>query len=129
VLDDNTPEGVETFKVNLTNSTGDTVLYGDTPATVSIFASDGGTGDFQFASNSLNKTTAESTAAAFTVERNPRFGEVRMYWQVVCSLSDGSTTKLLPGQEFTKVTDYVTFSDGSSSQLITLTPIKDSIAE
>ena len=66
VLDDSTAEGVEMFKVNLTNSTGDTVLYGDVSATVSIFASDGGTGDFQFASNSLNKTTAESTAATFT---------------------------------------------------------------
>ena len=63
VFDDSTPEGVETFKVNLTNSTGDTVLYGDISATVSIFASDGGTGDFQFAS--LNKTTVESTAADF----------------------------------------------------------------
>lgn len=66
VLDDITPEAVETFRVNLTNSTGNTVLYGNTSATVSIFASDGGTGDFQFASNSLNKTTSESTSADFT---------------------------------------------------------------
>ena len=66
VSDDSTPEGVETFTVNLTNSTGDTVLYGDTSVTVSIFASDGGTGDFQFASNSLNKTTTESAAVDFT---------------------------------------------------------------
>jgi len=52
-----------------------------------------------------------------------------VYWQVVRLLSDGSTSELSPGQEFTKVADYVTFSDGSSSQLITLTPIKDGIAE
>ena len=66
VMNDSTPEGVETFRVNLTNSTGDTVLYGDTSATVSIFSSDGGTGTFQFATDSLNKTTAESSSVAFT---------------------------------------------------------------
>lgn len=65
VVDDGTPEGVETFQVNLTNSTGNTVLYGDLAATVSIFASDGGTGNFQFASHSLNETTTESASASF----------------------------------------------------------------
>lgn len=66
----------------------------------------------------------------FSVERKPtQFGEVRLYWQVVRILSNGSTSDLLPGQEFTKVAGYVTFPDRSSSQIITLTPIKDGIAE
>lgn len=66
VHNDSTPEGVETFKVILTNSTGDTVLYNETTATVSILASDKGTGEFQFASNSLNKTTEEGAPVEFT---------------------------------------------------------------
>lgn len=66
VHNDSTPEGVETFQVVLTNSTGDTVLYNQTTATVSILGNDGGTGVFQFASNSLNKTTEENTAVEFT---------------------------------------------------------------
>lgn len=66
VLNDSTPEGVETFKVILTNSTGDTVLYNETTATVSILASDKGTGEFQFASSSLNKTTEEGATVGFT---------------------------------------------------------------
>ena len=66
VLNDTTPEGVETFEVILTNSTGDTVLYNETTATVSILASDKGTGEFQFASISLNKTTEEGTTEEFT---------------------------------------------------------------
>lgn len=66
VLNDSTPEGVETFTVNLINSTGDTVLYNKTTATVSILANDRGTGVFQFASNSLNKTTEENAAVEFT---------------------------------------------------------------
>lgn len=66
VHNDSTPEGVETFQVVLTNSTGDTVLYNKTTATVSILANDGGTGVFQFASSSVNETTEENAAAEFT---------------------------------------------------------------
>ena len=66
IIDDSVPEGVETFMVNLTSSSGDTVLHGNTSATVRILANDGGTGTFQFASNSVNKTTTESTAVDFT---------------------------------------------------------------
>lgn len=54
---------------------------------------------------------------------------VRVYWQVLQLLPDASTTELLPGQEFTKVSDYVTFADGSSSEVLRLTPREDGIAE
>ena len=63
------------------------------------------------------------------VRKNNQFGEVRVYWQVVHLLSNGSIIELLPGQEFTRVTGYVTFTDGSSSKTITLTPNTDGIAE
>lgn len=65
VLNDSTPEGVETFTVSLLNSTGDTVLYNKPIATVTILASDKGSGVFKFASNSLNKTTQENAAVEF----------------------------------------------------------------
>ncbi|XP_068693739.1 adhesion G-protein coupled receptor V1-like isoform X3 [Montipora foliosa] len=130
IINDSVPEGVETFMVNLTSSSGDTVLYGNTSATVRILANDGGTGTFQFASNSVNKTTTESTAVVFTVERNiATFGEVRVYWQIFRLLSDGSTSELPTGQEFEDVTGFVTFSSGSGSQDIRLTPKDDNIAE
>ena len=54
---------------------------------------------------------------------------VRVYWQVLQLLPDASTTELLPGQEFTKVSDYVTFAYGSSSEVLRLTPREDGIAE
>ena len=66
VNDDSSAEGVEKFLVNLTRSTGNTVLHGNTYATVVIFSSDGGTGSFQFASSSVNRTTAEGIAVDFT---------------------------------------------------------------
>ena len=61
--------------------------------------------------------------------KNAQFGMVRVYWQVLRLFPDASTTELLPGQEFTKVSDYVTFADGSSSKVLRLTPREDGIAE
>lgn len=54
---------------------------------------------------------------------------VRVYWQVLRLFPDASTTELLPGEEFTEVSDYVTFADGSSSKVLRLTPREDGIAE
>ena len=54
---------------------------------------------------------------------------VRVYWQVLWLFPNASTTELLPGQEFTKVSDYVTFADGSSSEVLRLIPREDGIAE
>ena len=54
---------------------------------------------------------------------------VRVYWQVLRLFPNVSTTELLPGQEFTKVSDHVTFADGSSSEVLRLTPREDGIAE
>ncbi|XP_015763361.1 PREDICTED: G-protein coupled receptor 98-like [Acropora digitifera] len=130
VNDDSSAEGVEKFLVNLTRSSGNTVLYGNTSATVVIFSSDGGTGSFQFASSSVNRTTAEGIAVDFTVERKgARFGEVRVYWRVLRVRSDGSTTEIPQGPEFAEVMGFVTFTSDSESQRIRLTPIADNIAE
>lgn len=63
--DDDKPEGVENLTVKLLNSTGDTVLQNDV-ATISISASDAGTGLFQFDSSSgLNETIKEGGTASF----------------------------------------------------------------
>ncbi|PFX17387.1 G-protein coupled receptor 98 [Stylophora pistillata] len=130
VSNDSTPEGVETFTVRLLNSTGDTVLYNKTAATVTILASDKGTGVFKFASSSLNKTTQENAAVEFTVEREfAQFGEVRVYWKVVRLYPNGTTMDLSSGQEFTDVVDFVTFANGESSQSVRLRPLQDRIAE
>ena len=65
-----------------------------------------------------------------SVERKShQFGEVRVYWQVVRLLSDGSVSELSPGQEFANVIGFVTFPNGDASQSITLTPLQDGIAE
>jgi len=65
-----------------------------------------------------------------SVERKfAQFGEVRVYWQVVRKFPNGSVTQLSPGQEFTNVADFVTFTNGLSSESITLTPVQDGIAE
>ena len=65
-----------------------------------------------------------------SVERKfAQFGEVRVYWQVVRKFPNGSVTGLSSGQEFTIVADFVTFTNGLSSQSITLTSVQDGVAE
>ena len=65
-----------------------------------------------------------------SVERKgASFGEVRVYWRVLRVRSDGSTTEIPEGQEFAEVMGFVTFTSGSESRRIRLTPIDDNIAE
>lgn len=65
-----------------------------------------------------------------SVERKTaQFGEVWVYWQVLRTFSNGSVSELSPGQEFTNVVGFVTFTNGLSSQVIRLTAVKDGIAE
>ena len=66
----------------------------------------------------------------FSVERTPtQFGQVKVYWQLVRRWPNSSFSGLSPGQEFVTVTGFVRFSDGAPSQVITVTPSSDGIAE
>ena len=66
VLDDDKPESDENFTIVLTGSTGDTSVYGNTIATVTIAASDDPNGIFSFGNRSqLNKTGNEGETMSF----------------------------------------------------------------
>lgn len=66
ILDDNQPETDENFTIVLTSSTGDTSIYGNTVAIVTIAANDDPNGIFHFDGNSkLNKTASEGKPVAF----------------------------------------------------------------
>lgn len=69
IPDDNKPESDENFTIALTSSTGDTAIYGNTVAIVTIAASDDPNGIFHFDGNSeLNKTVKEQDAVNFRYE-------------------------------------------------------------
>lgn len=66
IPDDNQPESDENFTVALTSSTGDTAIYGNTAAIVTITASDDPNGIFHFDGGSeLNKTVNERETVRF----------------------------------------------------------------
>lgn len=66
IPDDNRPEPDENFTVVLTSSTGDTSIYGNVVAVVTILANDDAHGIFHFdPRNDLNKTTKEGQDARF----------------------------------------------------------------
>ena len=65
VIDDSTPEGVESFSVRLSNVTGNAVLRGTTVVTVTIDSSDDATGVFGFVAGAENKTALEGSPVQF----------------------------------------------------------------
>ncbi len=66
IPDDDKPETDENFTIVLTSSTGDTSVYGNTVAVVTIAASDDPNGIFHFDGKSdLNKTASERDTVRF----------------------------------------------------------------
>lgn len=66
IPNDNKPESDENFTVVLTSSTGDTSIYGNTVAVVTIAANDDPNGIFHFDGDSdLNKTARERNTVSF----------------------------------------------------------------
>lgn len=66
IPDDDKPESDENFTIVLTSSTGDTSIYGNAVAVVTIAASDDPNGIFHFDGNSdLNKTANERGTVSF----------------------------------------------------------------
>ncbi|XP_048584248.1 adhesion G-protein coupled receptor V1 isoform X2 [Nematostella vectensis] len=129
-IDDELPEGVEEFTVQIVNATGDTVLYPTPVGKVSIYASDAGTGLFEFSLASRNKTSQEGASVSFAVSRSiAQHGEVHVYWQIYHVLSNGSLVKLLPGQDFEQVSGYTVFRDSISSQEINVQSLQENVAE
>lgn len=65
VIDDVTPEGVESFTVTLVNVTGNAVLRGSTVVAVTIDSSDDATGVFDVVTGVSNKTVTEGSSIQF----------------------------------------------------------------
>lgn len=66
IPNDDKPESDENFTVVLTSSTGDTSIYGNTVAVVTIAANDDPNGIFHFDGDSdLNKTARERNTVSF----------------------------------------------------------------
>lgn len=66
IPDDDKPETDENFTIILTSSTGDTSVYGNTVAIVTIAASDDPNGIFHFDERTdLNKTVNEQDRVSF----------------------------------------------------------------
>ena len=66
IQDDERPESDENFTIVLTSSTGDTSIYGNTVAVVTIAASDDPNGIFHFYGDAnLNKTALEGKTVSF----------------------------------------------------------------
>ncbi|CAB4012860.1 G- coupled receptor 98, partial [Paramuricea clavata] len=130
ISDDDKPESDENFTIVLTSSTGDTSIYGNTVAVVTIAASDDPNGIFHFDGNSdLNKTANERGTVSFKVVRDRGFfGSVGVLWQIYQVFSNGSRHALKSG-DFDQTSGALVFQDREQTKDLVLSVSSDDLAE
>ncbi|CAL1527000.1 unnamed protein product, partial [Lymnaea stagnalis] len=128
VKDNSIPEGEKQFEVELFSPTGGAVLSpGSNKVVVTIEASDGAFGIFQFADTSLNVQATEAEDDAFNTVRlgvvrlGGTIGTSRVLWEVDEDKSDG--------QDIINQEGNLTFLPGQTSQFIELQVRGDKIPE
>ncbi|XP_067885769.1 adhesion G-protein coupled receptor V1 [Heterodontus francisci] len=123
INEDDIPETDEAFYIVLLHSTGDTVVYGASRATVIIEANDDPNGIFSL--ETFEKIVFEGLTNNFMITRQRgRFGNVSVSWQLF--INDSS---LEPGQEFSETSGIVLFTTGERARPITLYALADGIPE
>ncbi|XP_048383057.2 adhesion G-protein coupled receptor V1 isoform X4 [Stegostoma tigrinum] len=123
INEDDVPETDEVFYIMLLHSTGDTVVYDTSRATVIIEANDDPNGIFSL--EPFEKNVFEGMANNFTIIRQRgKFGNVSVSWQLFINDSF-----LEPGEEFIETTGIVLFTTGEHAHLITLYAVADGTPE
>jgi G-protein coupled receptor 98 len=122
-LNDNIPETDESFTIQLTGVTGDSVLFGDVAATVIISANDDANGVIRFSLVSLDQSVAEGSVSNFIVERHRgTFGQVSVLWQIVDA---DSGLFVPPGDDLRSTSGVLVFNDTVSQSSIEVLAIRD----
>ncbi|XP_043565048.1 adhesion G-protein coupled receptor V1 isoform X2 [Chiloscyllium plagiosum] len=123
INEDDIPETDEIFYIVLLHSTGDTVVYGTSRATVIIEANDDPHGIFSL--EPFEKNVFEGMANNFTIIRQRgKFGNVSVSWQLF-----SNDSLLEPGEEFLETTGMVLFTTGEHARPITLYALADGTPE
>uniref|UniRef100_UPI00398F1058 adhesion G-protein coupled receptor V1 isoform X2 n=1 Tax=Pristiophorus japonicus TaxID=55135 RepID=UPI00398F1058 len=123
INEDDIPETDEAFYIVLLHSTGDTVVYGASRATVVIEANDDPNGIFSL--EPFEKIVFEGMTNNFMIMRQRgKFGNVSVSWQLFINDSF-----LEPGQEFLETSGIVLFTTGEQARPIILYARADGIPE
>ncbi|XP_067838274.1 adhesion G-protein coupled receptor V1 [Heptranchias perlo] len=123
INEDDIPETDETFYIVLLHSTGDTVVYGASRATVIIEANDDPNGIFSL--EPFEKSVFEGMTNDFMIVRHRgKFGNVSVSWQLFINDSF-----LEPVQEFSETFGIALFTTGEQARPITLYALADGIPE
>ncbi|XP_048257204.1 adhesion G-protein coupled receptor V1-like isoform X2 [Haliotis rufescens] len=126
ILDDNLPEGNETFQVQLYNLGGDFILTNRSTATVMILANDDAYGVFRF-KEPLAKEASEGETIYFDIMRDQgSFGEVDVSWQIRDMLTNQVVTDT---REFETTSGVIQFKESQGQLPIIIKPLPDDIPE
>ena len=125
INNDDTPEGVETFQVTLSNASSDAILYNPFIVTVMILPNDNVSGVVRFCSTSAQEISEDDgTVATFCIERTVgTLNDLVIAWSVKDSLGQPAL------EDFGTTSGAVIIPDGESQTLLTLQATDDSKAE
>ncbi|ESP05659.1 hypothetical protein LOTGIDRAFT_102713, partial [Lottia gigantea] len=126
VLDDDVPEGNETFVLQLFDLGGDLLLTDKSTATITILDNDNAYGIFKFES-STGRTIEEGSEYFLNIDRSEgREGSVEVFWRIR-SLSTGNI--LDNGDQFEQTQGSVIFQSQERRQQLSIKPLADDIPE
>ncbi|KAK7486800.1 hypothetical protein BaRGS_00021947, partial [Batillaria attramentaria] len=125
VLDDEVPEGNETFTLELFDVTGDLLITENSRATLVILANDDAYGVFSFALTDDNRVEEGSTVYFDIVRGEGSFGQVEVSWEI----QNLQNTPLAEGSEFESVRGSVVFQAQEGRLPLSITPLADAQPE
>ena len=125
IINDNSPEGDETFTVTLTSVSSDAVLQSPTVATVIISINDNAGGIIKFQSTATQTISEDAqTSAIYVVQRTGgSLGDIT----VTYSIKDSSNQ--LASADFTPASGTVTILDGETQTNLIFTAFNDALPE
>ena len=125
IINDNSPEGDETFTVTLTSVSSDAVLQSPTVATVIISINDNAGGIIKFQSTATQTISEDTqTSAIYVVQRTGgSLGNITVSY----SIKDSSNQ--LASTDFTPASGTVTILDGETQTNLILTAFNDALPE
>ena len=125
IINDNSPEGDETFTVTLTGVSSDAVLQPPTVATVVISINDNAGGIIKFQSTATQTISEDTqTSAIYVVQRTGgSLGNITVSY----SIKDSSNQ--LASTDFTPASGTVTILDGETQTNLILTAFNDALPE
>ncbi|XP_039258016.2 adhesion G-protein coupled receptor V1-like isoform X1 [Styela clava] len=137
ILDDDIPEGDETFEVLIGNPSIGLEIGNSTKSTIKILSNDDAHGKLSFSNEETlyleepNNESMTGSKADLVITRNPEsgvFGDISVKYRVERNESQSTDTQSVSSDIF-PVEGYIVIKDGVQNEVLEISAVTDSVAE